>query len=53
MNYQKIYQNLVQRSKNRILESSVYTETHHIIPRCIGGSDFANNLVELTPEEHL
>lgn len=53
MNYQKIYQNLIQRSKSRILESSAYTETHHIIPRCIGGTDVVDNLVELTPEEHL
>jgi hypothetical protein len=53
MNYQKIYQNLVQRSKTRILEVSIYTETHHIIPRCMGGSNLAENLVELTPEEHL
>ena len=27
-------------------------ETHHIIPRCSGGSDTKDNLVDLTPEEH-
>jgi hypothetical protein len=50
MNYLLHYQNLINRAKNRIL--SEYTESHHIIPRCLGGSDDAENLVKLTPEEH-
>jgi len=50
MNYKKIYDNLIHRGKNRILES--YTERHHIIPRCLGGGDEIDNLVDLTPEEH-
>lgn len=29
-----------------------YTESHHIIPRCFGGSDSDNNLVLLTGREH-
>jgi hypothetical protein len=29
-----------------------YTEKHHIIPKCLGGSDEQSNLVNLTPEEH-
>ncbi len=29
-----------------------YTESHHILPRCMGGNNDATNLVELTPEEH-
>lgn len=29
-----------------------YTERHHIIPRCIGGKDTIDNLVELTMREH-
>lgn len=29
------------------------TETHHILPRCLGGSDDFDNLVKLTPREHL
>ena len=29
-----------------------YVERHHIIPRCIGGTDDETNLVSLTPEEH-
>ena len=30
----------------------VYYESHHIIPRCLGGSDDAQNLILLTPREH-
>lgn len=50
MNYSVIYDNLINRAKNRYLTS--YTEKHHIIPRCLGGTDDDNNLVTLTPEEH-
>lgn len=31
---------------------SEYTESHHIVPRCMGGTDDQTNLVRLTPEEH-
>jgi hypothetical protein len=50
MNYQKIYTNLIRRGQQRVLEG--YKETHHVIPKCIGGTDDETNLVELTPEEH-
>lgn len=50
MNYQQIYNSLIERGKNRMLTE--YTEKHHIIPRCMGGTDAPANLVELTPEEH-
>lgn len=50
MDYRKHYNFLIERAKIRdIIE---YTEVHHIIPRCLGGSDKKNNLVKLTPEEH-
>jgi hypothetical protein len=29
-----------------------YFETHHIIPRCLGGSDDPKNLINLTAREH-
>ena len=29
-----------------------YTERHHIVPRCLGGSNDPANVVRLTPEEH-
>lgn len=50
MNYKKHYDSLIERGKNRIL--SEYFEIHHIIPRCLGGSNDEINLVRLTPEEH-
>lgn len=50
MNYKSIYEKLIQRAKERNI--TTYTESHHIIPRCLGGADDASNLVDLTPEEH-
>ena len=50
MNYSKIYNQLIERAKTRILEG--YSEKHHIIPKCLGGSNNSENLVKLTPEEH-
>lgn len=49
MDYLRIYTQLIERAKSRTLD---YYETHHIIPRCMGGSDSRENLVQLTPEEH-
>ena len=50
MNYTAIYQRLIERARTRVIES--YTESHHIVPRCMGGTNDKENLVELTPEEH-
>jgi|LakMenEpi03Aug12_release.lakeMendotaPanAssembly.Ray.scaffolds.fasta_scaffold991658_2 hypothetical protein len=50
MNYQIIYNKLIEKAKNRKLEG--YTETHHIIPKCLGGKDIKENLVDLTAKEH-
>ena len=50
MNYLKHYQLLIERGKKRNLEE--YFETHHIVPKCVGGTDEETNLVKLTPEEH-
>lgn len=50
MDYQKHYERLCERARNRLLEG--YTERHHVIPRCMGGDDSPDNLVDLTPEEH-
>lgn len=53
MNYQKIYNQLIEKSQNRNISDSEYTETHHIIPRCMNGPDDKSNLIKLTPEEHV
>ena len=50
MNYANIYETLIDRARNRTLDG--YKEKHHIVPRCMNGTDDATNLVELTPEEH-
>lgn len=50
MDYKKHYDLLINRAKGRILEE--YKESHHIIPRCMGGSDDSSNLVVLTAREH-
>lgn len=50
MNYQKIYNLIITRGKNRILDS--YKEKHHIIPKCLGGTNDISNIVELTAKEH-
>jgi NUMOD3 motif len=59
MNYTQHYQKLIEKSKlkNRLRRPStdpnyVYYEKHHIIPKCIGGTNEKSNLVLLTPEEH-
>jgi hypothetical protein len=50
MDYAKIYNQIIERAKNRILEG--YKEKHHIIPKCLGGNNDKENLVELTAREH-
>lgn len=51
MDYQKIYNQLIERGQRRdILEG--YIEEHHIIPKCVGGNDDQENLVLLTAREH-
>lgn len=52
MNYQQIYNNLISKGRVQILDPDTYTENHHVIPRCMGGSDDESNLVRLTPEQH-
>lgn len=50
MDYKKIHDAIIERAKTRILEG--YKERHHIIPRCMGGSNDVSNLVDLTAREH-
>jgi hypothetical protein len=53
MNYEKIYFQFI--ADRRIKEHTVtgYTEKHHIIPRSLGGSDDASNLIRLSYEDHV
>lgn len=52
MDYKKIHDQIIDRAKLRHLSKEVYTESHHIIPRCLGGYDHKDNLVKLTAREH-
>jgi len=54
MNYKKIYDEIILRAKSeeRVKGCDIYYESHHIIPKCLGGSDNPNNLVILTAKEH-
>ena len=53
MDYARIYNNLITRAQGRSLDKNVYAEVHHIVPRCMGGTDDQTNLATLTPQEHL
>lgn len=48
--YTKWYFNIVGRASTRILQG--YVEKHHIIPKCLGGSNDDKNIIELTAREH-
>jgi hypothetical protein len=50
MNYQRIHDAIIERAKTRKLDG--YKERHHIIPRCVGGTNDLENLVDLTAREH-
>ena len=51
MDYSRQYNLIINKAKERVLEE--YSETHHIIPKCLGGTNENTNLVELTPRENL
>lgn len=60
MNYQNIYNRLIQRGQDRqkgkrrkdLIQIYGQLERHHIIPRSMNGTNISENLVYLTPEEH-
>lgn len=51
MDYKKHYNLLIQKAIKRPIIKD-YGEIHHIIPRCMGGSNEKDNLVKLTAREH-
>ncbi len=60
MNYQKIYNQLIEKARNskRVRSKEQYYEAHHIIPKCTGGLGATwqwnshPNIVLLTAREH-
>jgi len=51
MNYENIYNQLIQKRKDEILDDG-YFEKHHIIPKSMGGNNLKDNLINLTAREH-
>lgn len=50
MNHIKVYSDIIEIAhKNPPIG---YCETHHIIPRCLGGTDDPSNLVDLSARAH-
>lgn len=52
MNYKKVYDQIIQNRLTNKLSRNQYTERHHIMPKCLGGTDDESNLVRLTAREH-
>lgn len=50
--YTSWYYNIINKAKSRIIDDSIYTENHHIIPKSMGGRNTKDNLVKLLPKEH-
>ena len=48
----KRYDRFIESRKNRVLPEGVYTERHHILPKCMNGSNNSDNLIRLTAREH-
>lgn len=48
--YHQRYLSFINSCKNK--HQSGYTEIHHIIPRCIGGTNDESNLIVLTARQH-
>ena len=50
MDHSLIYNQIINRARSRSIEG--YTEKHHIVPKCLGGSNDKSNIVRLTGREH-
>ena len=50
MIYIKIYNSIIESAKRT--SKTGYTEIHHIVPKCMGGTNEPENLVKLTAREH-
>ena len=48
--YKVWHDNIIANAQSRVLDC--YKEKHHILPRCLGGNNKKENLVELTAKEH-
>lgn len=52
MDYHRIYRDFIADRKAKPKPDG-YTERHHILPKCFGGDNSPNNLIDLTAEDHV
>ena len=50
MTYNEFIQNIL--STRGRFNVNGYKERHHILPKCMGGNDDKENLIDLTAQEH-
>lgn len=50
--YTKWYNQLMANRRSNKLGKDIYTEAHHVIPKSLGGSNSAENIINLTAREH-
>lgn len=48
--YQNWYDSIILKRKENIING--VSEKHHIIPKCLGGTDDIHNIVKVAPREH-
>lgn len=46
------YTLLIKKAQQQTIPNGIYTETHHIIPKSLGGTNDPINLVKLTARQH-
>lgn len=51
LSYNEFIDNILQ-TRGRYIFKDQYKERHHIIPKCLGGTNKKENLIDLLPEEH-
>lgn len=51
MTYKEFIDNILN-SRGRFNLDGIYHERHHILPRCLNGTEEESNLIDLTPKEH-
>jgi hypothetical protein len=55
MNYERIYNEFIADRRGKeanLIASGEYKERHHIVPRSMGGTDDASNIIALTAGDH-
>lgn len=50
--YTKTYYKIINRARSQIRTKTSGIQSHHIVPKCLGGTNDPNNLVLLTYKEH-